>query len=273
MASSEHASGYAQSGHAKLYFETAGSGDALVFVHAGVTDRRMWDPQVEYFAPKYRVVRFDLRGFGKSEMGDEPYSLRGDLLNLLTFLGVRKAALVGCSMGGATAIDFTLEHPDMVTALMPVAAGVSGFNLLTGDLLGHFTKLTTLVQARDVEGAQALDAHFWIDGPNRDASRIDPAFRERALEVHKENFSVERFLKPEQELQPPALGRLAEIRCPTQVVVGDADAQDLIKLAERIAADVPGAKLATIANAAHLPSEEHPREFNRILEEFLNSVR
>jgi 3-oxoadipate enol-lactonase len=273
MAISEPVSGFASAGGAKLYFETVGVGDALVFIHAGVADRRMWDPQVEYFAPRYRVIRYDLRGFGKSEMGDGPYSHRDDLLSVLTSLEVRKAALIGCSMGGTTAIDFALEHPQMVTALVPVAAGVSGFNPSSHESMAHWGKMMSLLQARNFEQARELDAHYWIDGPSRDSSRVDPGFRKRAVAVHKDNFSIERFSKPEQELKPPALGRLGEIRCPTLVVIGDSDVQDLIKLSNRIAAEVSGAKLTTIANAAHLPSQEHPDQFNRILDEFLTSVQ
>ena len=88
----------------------------------------MWDPQIEAFASRFKVVRYDLRGFGKSSMPEESFALRDDLLAVLKHLGIGKAALVGCSMGGATAIDFTLEHPEMVTALVPVGAGVSGWN-------------------------------------------------------------------------------------------------------------------------------------------------
>ena len=127
-----------------------------------------------------------------------------------------------------------------------------------------------LIQERDLEGARKLDAHHWIDGPARDAAKIDSAYRDRATELHRENFSFERFIMhPEQELAPPALGRLGEIRCPTMVVVGDSDADDLLKLGHRLASEIPGARQVMIENAAHLPSLEHPDQFNAILREFL----
>src|SRR5260370_35885011 len=109
-------SGYAPSDGAKIYFESAGAGPTVVFIHAGVWARRMWDPQFDFFARKFRVVRYDLRGFGKSEMPDLPYSNRGDLGNVLLPLKIDKAVLIGCSMGGSAAIDFTLENPERVTA-------------------------------------------------------------------------------------------------------------------------------------------------------------
>ena len=119
-------SGFAPADGARIHFESACAGPAVVFIHAGVSDRRMWDPQFDYFADKFHVVRYDLRGFGKSEKPDLSYSNRADLGKVLQFLGIEKAALVGCSMGGSTAIDFTLEHPERVVALVTVGSGVSG---------------------------------------------------------------------------------------------------------------------------------------------------
>src|ERR1700736_3218479 len=87
--------GYASSNGAKLYFETQGEGSALVFIHAGVSDHRMWDPQVDFFASQFKVIRYDLRGFGKSTMPEEKFALRDDLLAVLQHLGIRKPALVG----------------------------------------------------------------------------------------------------------------------------------------------------------------------------------
>ena len=136
-------SGYASSGEARIYFEAAGAGPDLVFVHAGVSDSRMWEPQFDTFAAKYRVVRYDHRGFGKSKMPDGPYALRDDLLSVVRQAGIAKATFVGCSMGGATVIDFALEHPEMVSALVLVGSGVTGLNdpsQLSADSLKHWAE-------------------------------------------------------------------------------------------------------------------------------------
>jgi len=262
-------SGYAPSDGAKIYFESAGAGPTVVFIHAGVSDRRMWDSQFDFFAKRFRVVRYDLRGFGKSEMPDLPYSNRADLVNVLQHLEIDKAALIGCSMGGATAIDFTLEHPERVTALLPVGAGVSGWNEWSDEGIRYFTEFMRLAKEGDVERAREMDAVLWLDGPARDPSQIDPSYRRRAREIHKDNFSFTRFAHPEQELKPPAIGRLGEINCPTLVLVGDSDTPELMKLATRLAKEIPGARFVTIANAAHLPNLEHPDEFNALVDEFL----
>jgi len=266
--------GFAMSGSARLYFETAGNGAPLVFIHAGVSDCRMWDPQFERFAPGCKVVRYDHRGFGKSTFPEEPFTLREDLAGVLFPLGLEKAVLVGCSMGGATALDFALEHPEMVSGMVLVGSGVSGLNdprHLSEDTKKYWTELIGLVQKGEVERALEMDAKYWIDGPSRAANEVEPGYRERARQLHRENFSLERFKRQENTLTPPAIERLGEVSVPTLIVIGDHDSEDLKKLAGRFAQEIPRARLVRM-NAAHLPSLERPVEFNRLLEEFLGSV-
>ncbi len=273
MNPSKLVTGYATSNGTKLYFETRGDGPALVFIHAGVSDHRMWDPQFEAFASRFKVVRFDLRGFGKSTMPEESFALRDDLLAVLNHLDIRKAALVGCSMGGATAIDFTLEHPERVTALVPIGAGVSGWSDWSPQSVSLFAEMMDLVKKGDANGAFELSAHYWIEGPSREASRVDPKYRERAVQLYRENFSLEFFQRTETALNPPAIERLKEITCPTMVMIGDCDAQDLRRIAARLGSEIRGARFTTIENAAHLPSLEHPAKFNSLLESFLATLR
>jgi pimeloyl-ACP methyl ester carboxylesterase len=275
MATSAVQTGYAPAGGAKLYFECAGAGAPLVFLHAGVSDSRMWDPQFDAFKDSYRVVRYDHRGFGKSALAEEPFSLAEDLLSVLRHLEIKRAVLVGCSMGGAAAIDFALEHPEMVSALVLVGSGVSGLNdpaALSETAKRFWTQGMELMRNGDIDGACELEAKYWIDGPLRDPQRIDPVYRKRARELHRANFSVDRMqrlMKHERPVSPPAIERLGEIKAPTLVVIGDSDAEDLTKLADRMSAEIPGARRMTIKNAAHLPTLEHPAEFNSILRGFL----
>ena len=265
-------SGFAPADGARIYFESAGVGPAVVFIHAGVSDRRMWDPQFDYFADKFHVLRYDLRGFGKSEMPDLSYSNRADLGKVLQFLGIEKAAIVGCSMGGSTAIDFTLEHPERVIALVTIGSGVSGWNEWSDEEIRHWTEFMRLAKEGEIERAREMDAVLWLDGPGRDPSRIDPTYRRRAREIHKDNFSLARDAHPEEELRPPAIQRLGEINRPTLVLVGDSDSSEIVKIASQLAKEIPRARLVTVANAAHLPNFEHPDEFNGIVDEFLTPI-
>ena len=128
-----------------------------------------------------------------------------------------------------------------------------------------------LIKQGDVASACDLDARYWIDGPSRDLAQVDPAYRARAMVLHRENFTIDQMSHQEQVLAPPAIGRLGEIKCPTMVVIGDSDSDDLRKLSAQLATEIADARLVTIENAAHLPSLEHPAEFNRLLRDFLTS--
>src|SRR5690606_30071136 len=111
---------------ARLYYEDMGSGEAVVFVHAGIADNRMWDDQFALFAESHRVIRYDQRGFGQSPAPKGPFSYHADLHGVMQALGVERAALIGCSMGGMAVVDFALEHPEMTRALVAVCGGISG---------------------------------------------------------------------------------------------------------------------------------------------------
>src|SRR5262249_28597395 len=121
-------SGFGMIAEPSLYYEEiAGDGIPVVLIHGGQLDRRMWDDQFQVFAKEVRVIRYDVRGFGKSPAATKPYSDIDDLHQLLKFLNIKKAHLVGLSLGGRIAIDFTLEHPEMAASLTAVGPGLSGY--------------------------------------------------------------------------------------------------------------------------------------------------
>src|SRR5690606_26238255 len=112
-----------------IYYEIAGEGETVVLVHAGFLDSGMWDAQWEALTQQYRVLRYDLRGYGKSAPIQGEVNWRAQLYELLQHVGIEKAAFIGCSLGGEVISDFALEHPDMVSALVVVSATPSGFEL------------------------------------------------------------------------------------------------------------------------------------------------
>src|SRR5215471_1426812 len=127
----EHAQrGFAEVNGTRLYYEVAGEGHPLVLNHGGLVDNHLWDDQFEEFAKHFKVIRYDIRGFGDSgfiKSGLEPYSMEGDLFSLLQFLDIQKTYMLGLSMGGSLSVDFTLQYPEMVDALITVGAGLSGY--------------------------------------------------------------------------------------------------------------------------------------------------
>ena len=263
-------SGMAEVNGTRLYYEVAGEGHPLVLIHAGIADSRMWDDQLDVFAQRYRVIRYDLRGFGRSEVSPGPYTLRDDLLGLLRFLGVERTYLVGVSIGGGLAIDFTLEHPEMVDALIPVAAGVGGLPRSEEDN-APFDEVEAAIKAGDLARANELEIGLWVVGTRRTADQVDARVRQRALEMNGDSFArlAENEQAQPQPLDPPAYGRLGEIYAPTLVIVGDEDLPEVMRAADALAANIAGARKVVMHGAAHLPNMEHPAEFNRLVLDFL----
>jgi pimeloyl-ACP methyl ester carboxylesterase len=253
-----------------LYYEVAGEGHPLVLIHGGLVNSGLWDDQFEVFAGQYRTVRYDARGFGKSMSPTAYYSNYGDLRDLLDFLGIQRAYVLGLSMGGVIAIDFTLAYPDRVAALIPVAAGLGGYHATSNTALRD--ELNAAYERGDKDRAVELSLQVWTDGPQRTPDQVDPTVRERirAMTVHTFDLpDVDPWLQP---LEPPAVDRLAEIHVPTLFVVGDQDVADILKIGDLIVAQVPGAKRAVIPGTAHHLNMERPAEFNRIVLDFLNSL-
>ena len=262
----------------KLYYETAGEARedrlALIFVHAGIANLRMWDQQVPAFAQEFRVVRCDTRGFGKTTSEDIEFSDRADLLALLDHLDIERAVLLGCSRGGQMCIDFTIDHPERVAALVTVCAspGALDFEDMPKDQAQHFAKMGQLWQT-DPKGDEmrAFKLTTWIDGFHRRADEVDAGVRERVLAMLVENDQVVNAGKP-IELDLPSAGRLGEIHVPTLVIVGALDNAYILYAGDVMANEIAGARKVVIANATHLPNMEHPDEFNRTVLHFLEGV-
>jgi len=120
-------SGFVDFNHGRIYYEADGEGPALTLIHAGVANLRQWDEQVPAFAERFRVIRYDTRTFGRTTSENVEISNRADLAAVLDHLGVTQTAVLGLSRGGSIAVDFTLDYPDRVTALIAVSAGLGGF--------------------------------------------------------------------------------------------------------------------------------------------------
>jgi 3-oxoadipate enol-lactonase len=273
--------GFAEVNGTTLYYEVAGVGHPFVLVHGHLLDRRSWDDQFAVFAGRYRVVRSDQRGFGDSGLitQGEPYSDRQDLSALMQFLGIERAYLMGVSGGGALAIDFTLEHPEMVDALIPVAAGVSGYRPSEAVLQTHpevvrmYTGLEEAFEQHDVARAVEISLALWTDGPGRLPRQVAPEVRERVREMTMRNWQrpddEAQAQTPPVPLEPPAARRLSQIGVPTLVILGEWDGPNPL---EHLAAEIPGAQTVIMTGTAHHPFLEKPAEFNQIVLDFLGSL-
>ncbi len=248
-----------------LFYETAGRGAPVVLIHGGQMDRRMWDPQFEPWSRSFRVLRYDVRGYGRSATPTLPYSDVEDLAALLDFLKVPRAHLVGLSLGGRIAIDFSLVHADRVASIVAVGPGLSGFPWSD---TGSWMKTVRAAQ----EGGGEAAAELWLKDPYMlpamEHADLAPRLRQLALEnarVWLENPLLEKGI------DPPAFQRLGEIRAPMLVIVGERDVPDIQKIVDRLASGVRGAKKVAIPGAGHIVNMEKPAEFDRAVLEFLRA--
>jgi pimeloyl-ACP methyl ester carboxylesterase len=264
--------GFAEINGAQIYYEIAGAGQPVVFVHAGIADRRMWDSQFEAFAERYRVLRYDHRGLGKSSMPPGPFALRDDLYALMRHFDLTPAVLIGCSMGGSVTLDCVLEHPEVARALVLVGAGVSGNTLEPGDEMKRlWEQVDELAGKGDLDGANEIELRMWMDGVRRTPDQVDPAVRALVREMNLASFTrdAEHQQGQSQPLEPPAFGRLSEVRAPTLVIVGSDDQPLIVQTADILASQIPGARKVVMEGLAHVPNMERPAEFNHITLDFL----
>ncbi len=263
--------GYADVHGAQLYYEITGAGYPLVLLHAGIADSRMWDVQFPVFAEEFLTVRYDMRGFGRSAMPSHEFCLYEDLAGLLDALGLDSAMLVGLSLGGSTAIDFTLAHPDRVDALVACAPSLSGFPWSNLALEG-WGAIDDAIERGDKAAAIELDLHMWVDGPSRQPDQMDESVREQVREMLTPLYDTPEGSGAEQRLDPPAIGRLAEIKTPTLIVVGDQDMPDMMGIADKLEAGILGARKVVISGAAHMTNMEKPELFAQAVLAFLRKV-
>ncbi len=253
----------------EFYYEVAGEGRPLVLLHAGIADSRMWDEQFANFAQHYRVVRYDLRGYGQTALVDAPYSHHADLLQLLDYLDISQAQLCGCSMGGTTALDFALAYPQRVSALILVACQPSGHDYKS-EPPAQREEMYAKFDAGDYAGVAELEVQMWVDGPHRTPEQVDATLRQRVREMDTialQNEALE--LGDYQPLDPPAATRLDQVRVPTLIISGALDRPAMLHAAELMGRTIVGAHTAVIAGTAHLPSMEQPALFNQLVLEFL----
>jgi pimeloyl-ACP methyl ester carboxylesterase len=262
------ASGMAAVNGTKLYYEVAGSGEPVVLVHAFTLDTRMWDDQFTVLARDFRVIRYDARGFGKSALPvpGEAYSNADDLAALLDHLDVRRAHVVGLSMGGRFALDYAVTYPDGLRSLVVIDGVVGGWQW-SREWLAAYAPIVEAGRRRDAAQAKSL----WLGLPLFAMARSQPPVGAR-LKQMVDDYSGWHFVNqnPERAVSPPAVARLGAIRAPTLVLVGERDLPDFQRMSERLEREIPGARRATIAGAGHMANMEAPEAVNKALGGFLN---
>lgn len=256
--------GYAEINGARLWYETAGDGDALLLLHAGICDASMWDEHMAPLAARFRVIRYDMRGFGHSNLPDGSFAAHGDARGLLAFLGVSRAHILGVSMGGTVALNLALTSPGCVSALILVSTTVGGFAYAGPpswvDALQ--AQIEAADAAGDVDRLNELEVRKWVDGAGRTPDEVDPGVRTRVLAMNRHTIELENPRATPVGLTPPAVERLSEVHIPTLVIVGERDVPSTRASCALLATRISGARLVEMAGTAHLPCMERPAEFD-----------
>jgi 3-oxoadipate enol-lactonase len=258
----------------ELYSEVAGEGPEIVLFHEGICDSRMWDPQWETLTRSHRVLRFDFRGYGRSPLVPGNYSAARDVIELLDKHGFERGAFVGVSLGGRVALEIALAQPERVAALVLVGSGLPGHDW-SDEMKATWGEEEAAVEAGDLDAAVEVTLRTWVDGPRRKPEDVDADVRARVAEMQRRALDLYLEVGDEAEeelLVEDVAQRLTEIQAPTLVLVGEEDVPDIHAIADRLATEIPGARRATIANTAHVPSMERPREFEELVLGFVEDV-
>ena len=239
----------------------------VLLLHAGIADSRMWQPQVEALeAAGHRVIARDLRGFGDRRLEPAVFS---NVRDAEAVLG-GPAAVVGASLGGRVALELALHRPDLVERLVVIAPGMPGWEWSEDTKVGWAAE-EEAYEAGDFDRAAEASVRLWIDRPETDPS-VRALVKQMVLRSYEmQQGAWEAGASEEEVLDSPVLGRLGEIHCPTLVLVGDDDVADMSAIAAHVAGAIDGARLVTVAGAAHLPSLERADEVNALLLTFLGA--
>jgi pimeloyl-ACP methyl ester carboxylesterase len=264
-----HVRGEAPVNGTRLYYESAGTGSPVVLISGGGTlDRRQWDDEFDVLAKGYHVIRYDIRGIGRSARPTGEFSHHDDLRALLEFLNIERAVVCGVSFGAAIAIDFALDHPHMISGLVIAGAGLSS------DKQAGVESVQALTALAKNEGLErAIDL---VIGMPSFVSPGNASAQHRIREMYLDNQDVFAAGFPLvtwwQPTTPPAGRRLQDIKAPTLIVVGAGDNPATIALSDGLLSSIAGAQKVVIAGAGHMVNMDAPAEFNQAVLAFASTV-
>ena len=274
----------------KIAYEDAGPrapAGTVVLVHAGVADMRMWEHQFQRLSERYRVIRYDQRGYGRSGDAVGDVCHHEDLIAVMDALEVERAALVGSSMGGAYATEAALAAPSRVAALALIGSGLAGHSwpsemleqarervhtsVLADRLARYRAGTADHVDPADVRAFAEAHTLWQVAGPDRDRAALTDEVWSAAVEMARLVFertwtgprSTERFLAP------PAATRLSEVTARTLVINGLSDVPGIQEVSTLLATGIRGARRIDLPEAGHLPPLQRPDEVTRALMAFL----
>ncbi len=264
------------SGLATLSAQSMGSGDPVVFLHAGVADKRMWHDQLEGVSAISRAIAYDRRGVGRTHAEPEDYSAVADLMAVIDALGNgAPVILVGCSQGGRIALDAALMHPAKFGGLILISPTITGSPeaVYPSEASELMAQQADAQKAGDLDLVNSIKAHLWLDGPLERAGRVTGPARQLFLEMN--GIALRSPVVGADIDTAPVFDRLAEISVPTLVICGDLDFPHIQSRCRHLANTVPSGVHLSLTGSAHLPSLDQPAVLTEAIVEFVsaNSLR
>ncbi|GAB3725827.1 alpha/beta fold hydrolase [Spirosoma lituiforme] len=257
----------------KIYVEESGQGPALLLLHAGLLDHRMWQQQVSQLNQRFRVLNCDMRKHGLTQDGDSTFLNSTGLALVLDSLKVSTAHVMGLSLGAVAAVDLVLAHPHRIDKLILAAPGLIGYDLNHDSVLvANQRKENAAKQRGDTLAYVDYFLRSWADGPHRSPTRVNPHVRAQMKRMVSDNLKHHQWATGFWFKDDPLpIDQLGFIRSETLVLVGDQDMSDILAISDVLTHKIPRVKKVVIPGAAHILNLEKPVLFTRIVKSFLEN--
>lgn len=254
------------------YADHLGGNISVIFLHAGVADSRMFSSQTTSLSEHCSVASYDRRGFGRTTAIDEPFSHVEDLCSVIQYLPADTHVLVGCSQGARISIDYAIQYPDAVKALVLVSGTYSGAafnpNKIEAELMNQ---IDIAEAANDLDEANRKEAHLWLDGPRREEGYVSDKHRTLFLDMNGIALRADELT---QEREPPSVSeRISEIQCPVLLIEGDQDVSYMTNTYDHLESNLRYCNRIVVPDVAHLIPMEKPEAFNLLIMNFLTGLR
>jgi 3-oxoadipate enol-lactonase len=242
----------------ELHTEVTGSGPPVVLLHAGTMNLSMWDELIDPLTEAgHQVIRYDERSHGLSSTAMTDYHPDDDLEAVLDALDLPAAALVGCSMGGATAMDFASTRPERVSGVVLIGGGITPVHFEDPFVLGWKAEQVAAIEAKDAERYVEALMRYGVDGPHRTPEQTDPALRERCRQMAMTTVAAH-YLATEVQLWREAMPNLEKIAVPVLIILGELELADLYRMADEAARRLPDVRRLTLPGIGHMANLEAP---------------
>ncbi|SES99160.1 Pimeloyl-ACP methyl ester carboxylesterase [Natronincola peptidivorans] len=253
----------------KYSLSIKGEGQSIVLLHGSYANKKTWNYQVEDFSQQYKVISYDQRGYGKTNVPTREFSYYEDLKSILDYFNIKKTILVASSFGGSVALDFTLKYPEYVEALVLVGSAANGYKyparMMLECVLDYFRMKIKGIKYAAKKFEENSYWNYYIPKEQQN--------RKKFMEIYKSNTAFyqwkQNLYKP---LEPLAINQLEKIKVPTLIIEGEYDQDFNKKASELLHSRIKGAERIVIKKCGHLPYFEKPEEFNKIVLKYLEEV-